>query len=373
MKGALAGVTVLDFTTLLPGPMATLMLAEAGAEVIKVERPGTGDDMRGYQPRFGDQSVNFAMLNRGKRSIALDLKDPVERARLMPLVDRADVLIEQYRPGVMERLGLGYEAVSARNPGIVYCSITGYGQDGPKRDVAGHDLNYIGDAGLLSLSHGTPEQPVLPPALIADIAGGSYPAVVNILLALRERDRAGHGCHIDVAMTEAVLPFAYWAIGGAMAVGKWPRSGGELVTGGSPRYHLYPTRDGRLVAAAPLEPKFWAAFCDCIGLEARWRDDAVDPAGTTARVAEIIATETAETWAPRLAAADCCCSIVRTLEEALDDPHFIERGLFAERLADTGGDTIPALALPLARSLRARLGETLGAPELGADNDALLD
>jgi crotonobetainyl-CoA:carnitine CoA-transferase CaiB-like acyl-CoA transferase len=232
----LEGVWVLDFSTLLPGPMASLMLAEAGAEVVKIERPGLGDEMRHYNPRWGANSSNFALLNRGKRSLALDLKDPRARARLDPLIARADILLEQFRPGVMARLGLGYEALAARNPRLIYCSITGYGQTGPKRDLAGHDLNYIGDTGLLALAAGDPARPQVPPALIADIAGGSYPAVVNILLALRARETTGRGCHLDIAMTDNLFPFLYWAMGQGMATGQWPGNGSDLVTGGSPRY-----------------------------------------------------------------------------------------------------------------------------------------
>ena len=186
----LEGCLVVDFSTLLPGPLATLILAEAGAEVVKIERPG-GDEMRAWQPRWGSQSVYFALLNRGKKSVVLDLKNVEHREKLKPLVARADVLVEQFRPGVMARLGLDYASVAAINPRIIYCSITGYGQTGPKRDVAAHDVNYIAESGLLSLSMGPLSHPVVPPALIADIAGGSYPAVMNILLALRERERTG--------------------------------------------------------------------------------------------------------------------------------------------------------------------------------------
>src|ERR1700712_5629768 len=186
----LEGTLVLDFSTLLPGPMATLLLAEAGAEVVKIERPGSGEDMRGYAPKWGRDSANFALLNRGKTSLALDLKSAVDRQRLQPLLERADVTVEQFRPGVMARLGLDYESVAAINPGVIYCAITGYGQTGPKRDQAGHDLNYIGDAGLLGLAMGNG---VVPPALVADIAGGAYPAVINILLALNQRERTGLG------------------------------------------------------------------------------------------------------------------------------------------------------------------------------------
>src|SRR5919199_2120391 len=231
----LEGLFVLDFTTLLPGPMATLLLAEAGADVLKIERPG-GEEMRHYAPRWGRESVNFALLNRGKKSLALDLKEPAARDRLRPLLERADVLVEQFRPGVMARLGLDYESVSDINPRLVYCSITGYGQTGPKRDVAGHDLNYIGDAGLLALSMGDSARPVVPPALIADIAGGGHPAGLHILLTLRERERTGRGRRLDIAMADSLFPFLYWAVGQGLATGTWPGNGDSLVTGGTPRY-----------------------------------------------------------------------------------------------------------------------------------------
>src|SRR3954462_8058065 len=194
----LKGICVLDFSTLLPGPLATLMMAEAGAEVIKIERPGHGDEMRSYVPKFGADSVNFALLNRGKRSIAIDLKAQGAIEKLTPLIGRADVVVEQFRPGVMDRLGLGYEALRAINPRIVYCAITGYGQYGPRADVAAHDLNYVAEAGMLGLTRSAEGAPVLPAAFVADIAGGTSPAVVNILLALRERDATGAGCKLDI-------------------------------------------------------------------------------------------------------------------------------------------------------------------------------
>src|ERR1044071_8196940 len=207
----LSGLLVLDFTTLLPGPLATLMLAEAGAEVIKIERPG-GEGMRRHPPMLDGESVPFALLNRGKRSLVLDLKNRDDHARLAPLIARADILVEQFRPGVMERLGLGYATVQRANPRIVYCSITGYGQSGPRAGEAGHDLNYIGNTGLLALNPGPAASPVVPPALVADIAGGTLPAVMNILLALRQRDRTGEGCHLDIAMTDGMFTFASHAL-----------------------------------------------------------------------------------------------------------------------------------------------------------------
>jgi alpha-methylacyl-CoA racemase len=365
--GPLEGLRVLDFTTLLPGPLATLLLVEAGAEVIKVERPG-GEEMRGYAPQWGEISATFAMLNRGKKSITADLKDERARDRMRDLAATSDVLVEQFRPGVMDRLGLGYETLRGRNPRLVYCAITGYGQTGPRRDRAGHDLNYIGDAGLLALSPGEPGHRTLPPGLIADIAGGAYPAVMNILLALRQRDRTGEGAFLDVAMTENVLPFTFWALANANAANTWPREGGERLTGGSPRFQIYESKDGKLVAVAALEQKFWLAFTQAIELDAELIDDRADPAGTIARVKEIIASRSGAEWKPIFDEADCCCSIVQDLRAALSDPHFTERGIFARMLANERGDTIPALPLPLANSLQKHEAETLSAPQPGANN-----
>jgi alpha-methylacyl-CoA racemase len=367
----LEGLTVLDFSTLLPGPMATLLLAEAGAEVIKVERPGRGEDMRGYDPKWGRDSVNFALLNRGKKSLALDLKDPADRAKLDPLLARADVIVEQFRPGVMARLGLGYDDIVKVNPRIVYCAITGYGQTGPKRDVAGHDLNYMGDTGLLSLSTGPADQPVVPPALIADIAGGAYPAVMNIMLALTERARTGKGRYLDVAMSDNLFTFMYWALGNGLAAGQWPENGAALVTGGTPRYRLYPTADGQLVAAAPIEQKFWEEFCAIIDLAPELRDDRKDRDATTRRVAEIIRSEPAGTWRARFAGRDCCCSVVADVKTALEDPHFKARGLFAHTLVNEAGTSLPALPVPIDDGFRLPPGTPAAAPRLGAHNEDL--
>lgn len=363
----LDGVLVLDFSTLLPGPMASLLLAEAGAEVIKIERPGQGDDMRGYDPKWGGDSVNFALLNRGKESLALDLKNDADRLLLAPLIARADVVIEQFRPGVMDRLGLGYETIAAANPRAIYCSITGYGQTGPRRSQAGHDLNYIAETGLLNLSMGSAAEPVIPPALIADIAGGAYPAVLNILLALRERDLTGQGRHLDISMTDNLFPLMYWALGEGQSTGQWPGNGDSLVTGASPRYRLYPAADGRMIAAAPLEQKFWETFCDVIGLEPALRDDQRDPGRTVGRVAEIIASKAGHVWQAAFAGRDCCCSVVASLEEALQDQHFIDRGILSKRISNPAGEEISALPVPIAEAFRAG-GPARAAPPLGESN-----
>lgn len=371
MSQPLAGIRVLDFSTLLPGPLATLMLAEAGAEVIKIERPESGDEFRSFEPKFGDSAVNFALVNRGKRSIAIDLKGPNALARLRPLIERADIVVEQFRPGVMDRLGLGYEAMSAINPRLVYCAITGYGQTGPKAQVAAHDLNYLAESGLLGLSAGADGAPIVPPALIADIAGGAYPAMINILLALRERENTGRGCKLDVAMADNLFTFMYWALGNGQAAGKWPSPGGELITGGSPRYQIYRTRDGRSLAAAPLEQKFWENFCEAIELAPQWRDDTRDPRGTMDAVAKCVASRTSAAWRDRFMGKDVCCAIVASVEEALADPHFRVRGLFARRLAADGRE-ISALPVPVNPAFRGK-AVVLGYPALGADNQLIAD
>jgi alpha-methylacyl-CoA racemase len=363
----LQGMLVLDFSTLLPGPMASLLLAEAGAEVVKIERPHTGEDMRAYPPKWGRDSVNFAMLNRGKKSLALDLKSAADLDRLAPLLARADIVIEQFRPGVMTRLGLDYTAVAKINPRIIYCSITGYGQTGPKRDTAGHDLNYIGDAGLLALSMGTQETPIVPPALIADIAGGTYPAVLNILLALQERTQTGLGRHLDIAMTDNLFAFSYWAIGSGQVTGTWPGSGCSLVTGGSPRYRLYPAKDGRMVAVAAIEQKFWETFCALIELDPALQLDTVDPKATVQRIGELIRQEASDYWRGRFKGVDCCCSVVADLQEAMADPAFSARGLFDHTLVNEAGAKIVALPVPIDPAFRAP-PHAARAPTLGHHN-----
>ncbi|MBC7779040.1 MAG: CoA transferase, partial [Proteobacteria bacterium] len=358
-------------STLLPGPLATLILAQAGAEVIKIERPGRGDDMRSYTPKFGDDSVNFALLNRGKRSLALDLKAPDAVTRLTPLIESADVVVEQFRPGVMDRLGLGYDALSALNRRIVYCAITGYGQDGPRAQVAAHDLNYVAESGMLSLAAGEDGAPVLPSALVADIGGGTYPAVINILLALRQRDLTDTGCKLDIAMGDNLFTYLYWAIGNGLAAGEWPEPGGDLVTGGTARYHLYRTRDDKFIAAAPLEQKFWENFCDAIELPAQYRDDATDPPATARAVAARMREHTAAHWQAAFAGKDVCCSVMASIEEALRDPHFQARGVFA-RTVSAQGRTITALPTPVAPIFSGDAVDA-GYPALGADNDSLLN
>jgi crotonobetainyl-CoA:carnitine CoA-transferase CaiB-like acyl-CoA transferase len=368
----LEGITVLDFSTLLPGPLAGLILARAGARIIKVERPGAGDEMRSYQPRIGDHSINFAMLNAGKESLAIDLKSPEGLAQLRPYLESADVILEQFRPGVMDRLGIGYEAISRINPSAIYCTITGWGQDGPEALKAGHDLNYLAEAGILGLSADATGAPILPPVLVADIAGGAYPAVMNILLALRQRDRTGKGAFLDIPMAENLLSFAYWGLGNGFGAQRWPVAGEELVTGGTPRYQIYRTSDDRFLAAAPLEDKFWHNFCEAIGLPSQYRDEGCNAKEATRAVAELISRNTAAHWMQIFDGLDVCCSIVATLEEAVRHPQFLARNTFG-RTVSVGEATMPALPLPVVAALSSNgltsppaLGEGVRVQEKGA-------
>ncbi|MHA1524671.1 MAG: CaiB/BaiF CoA transferase family protein [Alphaproteobacteria bacterium] len=355
----LAGIKILDFSTLLPGPLATLMLAQAGAQVIKVERPGRGDEMRGFAPKLADGSASamFAALNAGKKSISLDLKDAHERARLMPLIEAADIIVEQFRPGVMARLELDYETLKQRNKALIYCSITGYGQTGPKAGEVGHDLNYMAETGVLDLGEQSAGAPTVPPVLAADIGGGTYPAIINILMALRARDATGDGVHLDISMAHGLFPFAFWALAQADATREWPAPGGARLTGGSPRYQIYTTKDGTHLSAAPLEQHFWERFCEVLGLAQHLRNDSVDPQATRHAVAKIIACKSAAHWCAAFAGVDCCVAPVRTLGEAVADPQF-------------AGISQSIAPLPLAQMFRAP-GPAAPAPKLGADNSLL--
>ena len=363
----LAGLRVLDFTTLLPGPLATLMLAEAGADVVKVERRDGGDPGRANRPAQDGMSVQFALLNRGKRSIAVDLKDAVDRDAVLALAREADVLVEQFRPGVMDRLGLGYAALRALNPRLIYCSVTGFGQDGPLAQRAGHDLTYLARSGMLALTDDGTGKPTLPCGQIADVGGGSLPAVVNILLAVIRRQATGEGCHLDVAMTENVLAWMPRSLAPLLVGEAAPAPGQARHQGGSPRYGVHLSADGVAFAIAPLEPKFWRRFCELIGLDPALRDDARDPVATRAGIAAGFARHDAAALEALFEGEEVCVERVRGLAEAIADPHVTARGLFDRRVALPGGE-LPALPLPIDRGLldeAPRAAPALGSSQAG--------
>lgn len=355
----LAGVRVLDLSTLLPGPLASLILAEAGADVVKIERPGLGDEMRSYVPKFGESSANFAILNRGKRAFAVDLKDPAQRDQVLELAREADIILEQFRPGVLARLGLGYDDIKAVNPSVIFCSITGYGQEGPRAVQAGHDLNYLAESGLLNTVVDATGKPALPVTVIADIAGGTYPAVVNILLALRKRENAGVGSRISISMAHNLQTLGYGYFASHQASGHWPTPGKELLTGGSPRYQIYTTADGRHIACAALEEKFWVRLLELMNLQ-HVTDDAGRETEVIQTLAARFAEESAEFWGDLFAGEDVCTVVVATYPEA------VSSGLVEIDSADRvvyAGESVSTLPSVVSPSLR-RNGEVLEYPAL---------
>lgn len=313
----LDGIRVLDFSTQLPGPLATTILARAGAEVVKIERPGRGDELRHQGSRVGEAGAAFHLLNHDKTILTADLKDAEHRDCVQRIATNAHVVIEQFRPGVADRLGVGYRELSDLNPTLVYCSITGYGQASAQRLRAGHDLTYLADSGLLYLTtaDGTP---AIPPGAMADVAGGTYPAVTAILLALHRVQHSRVGEHIDISMTHALEPFTYAALAERRASGLWPQPNSGTYNGGDPRYGVYPTNDGRHVAVAAVDEPFWTNLVRLLDLP-------IDPhiASTASNHAEIedhlaraIGAHSAATWAETFDQNDVCCRVVATPEEA---------------------------------------------------------
>src|SRR3954454_19308716 len=271
MSGALAGVRVLDLTRLLPGGFCTGLLADFGADVLKVEDTGLGDYVRWAPPRYegaepSAASALFLSLNRNKRSIRVNLKTDAGREVLLRLVREADVLVEGFRPGVMDRLGVGYERLREENPGLVYCAITGYGQDGPYRDRSGHDMNYLGLVGVLGLTGDRGGPPVQSAGQIADLGGGALMAAVGILAALRGRDRSGEGQLVDVSMADGSLSWLAMVAAKYLADGVVPERGGLPLAGSLVCYRPYACADGYVTLGA-LEPKIWQAWCRGVGRE----------------------------------------------------------------------------------------------------------
>ena len=259
--GPLQGIRILDLTRLLPGPLATMLMADMGAEVIKIEDPNAPDYVRNFPPYQNGESLNYLSLNRSKRSVLLDYRTDEGRATFFDLVKTADVVIEQFRPGYLANLGLGYEAARVHNPLIIYVSVTGYGQTGPYAHLAGHDINYVGLSGVLGMTGEADGPPVQAGVQLADIAGGSYMAVIGTLAALTARQQQGVGQHVDVSMTDGAMPLLQSVF--AMHVGQMAEAvrGSAPLSGGLPNYGVYPCQDGRYVALGTLEPKFWTKFC----------------------------------------------------------------------------------------------------------------
>lgn len=339
---------MLDLSRHLPGPFLTRVLADLGADVVKVESP-EGDPVRLTPPFVGAASAPFVALNHSKRAIAIDLKAEGGAELLRALAARADVVVESFRPGVLDRLGVGYAALSAVNPRLVLCSISGYGQEGPLHDAPGHDLGYLARCGALDLFGPAGAAPQVPGLQIADLGGGALPAAVGVLAALHETQRTGKGRHLDVSMSRGVLALA--GMEAARRGAGWiePRGQGAL-TGGLPCYRVYGTRDGRYMALAALEPKFFNDFCaraGCPELADRGLAVGEEGAEVMRQLERVFSERTQAEWIELLAGGESCCEPVRTLEEALADPAFAGAvGRSAEGLplvmSETGFGLTPA-------------------------------
>lgn len=332
----LEGLKVLDLSRLLPGPYATLVLADLGATVDKLEDPQGGDYTRHMPPMKDDTSALFLGLNRNKRSFTLDLKSPDGVAALKRLVKRYDVLIESFRPGVMDKLGVGYEALAKEHPGLVYCSISGYGATGPDRLKAGHDLNYIARSGVLAYGGAKDGAPAMPGVQIADIGGGSLFALVGLLAALFERQRTGTGRFIDISMTEGSMAFLHMHLAARLMLGSGSgplKRGVETLNGGYACYGVYRTQDDRYLAVGSLEPKFFTGLCAALerpDLMPGGYDTGEEGAKTRRELEAIFSSKPLAHWVALFRQHDLCVEPVNEGDEVLTDPQLVARGMFVK-------------------------------------------
>ena len=351
LADALQGIRVLDLSRLLPGPFLTMILADMGADVIKVEDPNLGDYMRAFPPAKGGVGGRYLAVNRGKRSMVLDLKQAAGRDALLAMVEKADVVVESFRPGVMAKLGLAYEVLAARNPKIIMCSISGYGQTGPYTHRAGHDLDYIALAGVLAMTGPARGGPQMPGVQIADLAGGALWSATAILGALVGRHRTGKGAHLDISMTEGALALVASELGN-LDCGAKPTRGVETLNGGLACYGVYRTKDERYLAVGALEPKFWLALNAAIGrppVAAELIGSPADQARIRGELADIFLQKTAAEWHAVLAPHDCCVEIVTELDELPSHPLHAAREVFFEIDGGPGVGPIMQVRTPVGR------------------------
>jgi alpha-methylacyl-CoA racemase len=361
----LDGIRVLDLTRLLPGAFCTLLLADQGADVIKVEEPGTGDYLRWTPPLKDGQSVLFNAVNRNKRSLTLNLKAEAGRELFKALAAKADAVVEGNRPGVMDRLGLGWEVLHALNPRLVLCSITGYGRSGPWAQRAGHDLNYMATAGALYLN-GPPDGPLPLSVQVADIGAGGVGAAAALLSALLDVARGGDGRHLDVSMTDGALSWLAMPLAQMAEDGEPPERGRWRLTGRYACYRVYRCRDDGFYSVAALEPKFWATLCEAVGrpeLTALQFSEGEEGARLQREMEAVFAGRSRAQWERDLEGLEVCCEPVLRPDEVGRNPQVAHRGLL--RQTSTGLEVAPAVPAPEA-------GRRLDPPTLGQHTTELL-
>lgn len=377
-QGPLQGIRILDLSRLLPGPLATMMMADMGAEVIKIENPNQPDYVRNFPPMYEanqqEFSANYLAFNRSKKSLALDYTTPEGREIFYQLLTTADVVVEQFRPGFLKNLHLDYETAKSIHPKIIYVSITGYGQYGAYSHLAGHDLNYIGYAGLLSMIGKAKEPPSIPAIQIADIAGGSYMAIIACLAALHARHFTQEGQHVDVSMTDAIMPlltvpFTHW-----QATQEAPRRGQTPLSGVFPNYNLYACKDDKYIALAALEPKFWMKFCQILEkpefLGFAMPQDPQTMQHNRMQLEEFFRSQTSTYWVELGRKHDLPISPIYEIDELEQDAHLQERQMFVEVTHQQIGK-IKGIGVPLKFS-KTQAQPAWVAPELGEDTDSLL-
>lgn len=367
MTQPLKGIRVLDLSRLLPGPFCSLILADLGAEVIKVEEPSGGDYARWMPPLKNDIGIYFLALNRNKKSITLNLKNRKGVELLKKLARTTDVVLESFRPGVLDRLGIGYKILKKIHPQIILCSISGYGQSGPYRDLAGHDLNYIGLSGILGLTGKSPEEIAIPGAQIADVGGGSLYGAIAILAALMERQKSKRGQHLDISMTDGAFSLLTMHLVRYLMERDSLRPAKLPLNGAWPCYRPYRTKDGKFIALGALEPKFWEQFCKAANREDLKSDAYSEDPQIQKEIAKVFAQKTRTEWTELGIRFDFCCTPVYQDEEIVENPYVKSRELIFEMEHPTEGK-IPQIRIPLNFSSRSTKQSETFPPMLGAHN-----
>lgn len=373
MRLPLEGIKVLDLSRYLPGPLCSQILADFGAEVIKVEDPRGGDLGRKLTPLIEDESARFYTVNRNKKSITLDLKNEQGQDIFKRLTSNSDIVIDQFRPGVMDKMGLGYSELKKVNDRIIYCALTGYGWSGPLRDAAGHDLNYLSLAGVTGLTGTRDGSPAMSGVQIADIAGGTLYAVIAILLALMSRNSSGKGQFCDVAMLDGTISLLAYTLGEWSGWGRLPERGDDVLTGGYACYSIYKTADHKFVSLGAVEDKFWAEFCVKLGREeyikVQW-EKKLQP-GIIADIQNLMLGKTQAEWVKFFAQSDICFTPVLTLEEMAEHPQVIARNMILQ-LEDVRGTGRKVVLSGVPVKLSETPGEAkLNFPALGEHNEEI--
>lgn len=369
LSGPLKGIRILDFSRLLPGPLGSMFLADLGAEVIKLEDPDSPDYVRDFEPKWDEHSVFYHALNQGKKSLSINYISEEGKQIILDMIPSVDVVIEQFRPGVMAGLGLDYDTMKKRNPGIVYAAITGYGQADHR---AGHDLNFIAESGLL-YQLGTPDKIVIPGFQTADVAGGSYMLLAALLAALLKKQRTGVGSYLDISMTDAVIPLQAMSLADFQVNRIEPERGNTPLSGGLPNYNVYECNDKKWIALGSLEPKFWEPFCRKVNQENWISAPFLSPAErqkVSAEVQAMFHRKSQKEWLNFFSDMDICLSPVKNIQEALENQEFRNRQVFECHLVN-GKPELTTLRFPVAFAPENKQPRWQ-APELGEDSYALL-